>query len=164
MFLSQNIELLSLEMKPEEKDFQREDYELRHTKDNFNLSKEVKEQTFVKIFDVNDVQAFRICEQVKEAEVEMHKNSRDAYDCVLKHFDGDHPLTARIRDPSGGVQLKVKKNINRKLDFNTRWFSLNISTKFVLLCFHHFDYIKDIGKIHISNMLRLKYLRYFRYP
>ena len=135
----------SLEMNPV-RNFEKEDYKLRHTNDNFGLSTEVKEQTFDKIFDVDDIEAKEVCKQVKEAEIEVHGNGQEAYDCVLKHFDGDHPLTARLKDPSGGKELKLKKGVNRKLNSNTKWFNLNISIMFVFLCLHHFDYIKDIGK------------------
>ena len=108
----------------------------------------MKEQLFDKIFDADDSEAKEVSKQVKEAETEVHENSQEAYDCVLKHYEGDHPLTARLRDPSGGKELKVKKGVNRKLNSNTKWFNLNISIMFVFLCLHHFNYIKDIGKIY----------------
>ena len=83
---------------------------------------------------------------MRDVETEVHLNSVEAYNCILKNYSGDHPLTARLVDPSGGVALKAKKYINMKMVSNTRWFSLNISITFIFLILHHFDYIKDIGE------------------
>ena len=140
----------NLELNPEAQEFQKEDYKQRHVNENVSLSQQVKEQTFDKLFDINDDQASKVFKEVKEAEVEVHKNAKEAYDCVLNHYGGDHPITARLTDPSGGSALKVKKYINGKVSSSTRWFSLNISTMFIFLCLHHFDYIKDIGDMHIQ--------------
>ena len=136
-------------------DFQKEVYKQRHTNDNSDLAIEVKEGTFDKLFDIDDIQANEICKKVKEAEIEVHENAQEAYDCVLKHYGGDHPITARLVDPTGGFALKVKKCVNMRLNSNTQWFSLNIVTMFIFLCLHHFDYIKDIGKRHIRYLKNL---------
>ena len=120
-------------MAPDLEEFQRENYMEQHSRDNQNLGEEEKRLTFKRLFDVDDVRTKRICRQVKEAEIEAHKNAKDAYQCVLKHYDGNHPLTARIRQPSGGKKLKLKKQFNKKLNPNTQWFFLNISIMFVFL-------------------------------
>ena len=82
----------------------------------------------------------------------MHQSSAEAYACILKHYNGDHPIAARLTDPSGGLALKAKKHINKKMDSNTRWFSFNISIAFIFLILHHFDYIKDIGESATTNI------------
>ena len=135
-----------IEMLPEVQEFQKENYMEKHSNNTQNLGDDEKWLIFERLFDVDDAGTQRICQQVKEAEIEMHKNAKDAYRCVLKHYAGDHPLTARIRQPSGGKKLKVKKRIDKMLNPNTQWFYMNISMMFVFLCLHHFDYVKDIGK------------------
>ena len=90
---------------------------------------------------------------MRDVETEVHPNSMEAYNCILKNYSGDHPLTARLVDPSGGVTLKAKKYINTKMESNTRWFSLNISITFIFLVLLHFDYIKDIGETTIPRSL-----------
>ena len=134
------------ETNPEVRDFQKEEYKQSHSTENFNKPNEVKERLFIKLFDVNDNQAKDICQQVRDVETEVHPNSMEAYNCILKNYSGDHPLTARLVDPSGGITLKAKKYINTKMESNTRWFSLNISITFIFLILLHFDYIKDIGE------------------
>ena len=127
-------------------DFKKENYKQSHSTENFIKPNEVREHLFNKLFDVNDNQAKDICEQVRDVETEMHLNSVEAYNCILKNYSGDHPLTTRLVDPSGGIVLKAKKYINMKMKSNTRWFSLNISITFIFLILHHFDYIKDVGE------------------
>ena len=122
-----------------------EEYKESHMSTNSH-SRHIKKLTFPKIYDVNDDQVQEICETVREAELELHDNPEEAYNCVLKHYDGDHPISARLEDPSGGALLKGKKFVNKSLKTNTRWFGFKISSMFFLLCLHHFDYIKDIGK------------------
>ena len=134
------------ETNPEVRDFQKEEYKQFHSTENFSKPNEVKERLFNKLFDVNDDQARDICQQVRDVETKVHPNSMEAYNCILKNYSGDHPLTARLVDPSGGITLKAKKYINTKMESNTRWFSLNISITFIFLILLHFDYIKDIGE------------------
>ena len=138
-----------LELINEERLFDSELYKDQHRYDNLSLSSKIKQQTYNKLFDVDDEQVNEICEQVRAAEVEEHKDPEEVYNCILKHFGGDHPITARLVDPSGGLMLKAKKLINQKLNSKTRWFALRLNSMFIFLCLHHFDYIKDIGEIYV---------------
>ena len=135
-----------LELLNEERLFDSKLYKDQHTDGNFSLSSKIKQFTYNKLFDVDDEQVTEICKQVRAAEVEIHRDSKEVYDCILKHFDGDHPITARLVDPSGGLMLKAKKFVNQKMDSKTRWFGLRLNSMFIFLCLHHFDYIKDIGE------------------
>ena len=117
-----------------EETFDRELYENQHTDDNFSLSSMIKRQTYAKLFDVDDEEVIDICEQVRAAEVELHEDPSEVYSCILKHFDGDHPITARLADPSGGFMLKSKKMVNQILGSETQWFGLRISSMFIFLC------------------------------
>ena len=143
------------ETNPVVRDFQKEEYKQSHSTENFSKPNEVRERLFNKLFDVNDDQATDICQQVRDVETEVHPNSMEAYNCILKNYSGDHPLTARLVDPSGGITLKAKKYINTKMESNTRWFSLNISITFIFLILLHFDYIKDIGDTIIPRFFTL---------
>ena len=88
-----------------------------------------------------------MCTWVREAEEEMHGDAAAAYDCILERFHGSHPLTARIVDPDGGFVHKMKCRIDACFAPRTvGWGYLSIISKFVTLCFHMFDYVKDIGK------------------
>ena len=129
--------------------FDTELYEDQHTDDNFSLSSKIKQQTYNKLFDVDDEQVNEICTQVRAAEVEEHKDPEEVYNCILKHFGGDHPITARLVNPSGGLMLKAKKFINQKFNSRTQWYCLRLMSMFIALCLQHFDYIKDIGEICI---------------
>ena len=97
--------------------------------------------------NINDKQVEEICQQVRDVEVEIHGDSKEAYTCILKHYGGDHPLSARLANPSGGALHKAKKLVNNKVNSETRWFGVSIISRFVSLCLLHFDYVKDIGKL-----------------
>ena len=136
----------------EEKDFEKDDYKRNHANNNSAHSSEVKKITFENIYNVEDEQVGEICQTVREAEEEVHQDARDTYSCILKNYGGDHPTTSRLKDPSGGMLLKGKKLVNKKLDSRNRWLGCNISSMFVMLCLHNFDYIKDIGTKSKSSL------------
>ena len=88
-----------------------------------------------------------VFEWIKEAEQELHPNAKAVYNCVLANFGGSHQITARLVDPEGGMVLKIKTRINKKLaPRRIKWFYLTIGSMFVTLCLHIFDYVKDVGE------------------
>ena len=109
-------------------------------------SQDVLEHTYGNIFNINCHHEREICQEVRDAEIEIHKNAKETYNCILEHYSGDHPLTARLANPSGGLLGKTKRLVNQNVNHGTRWYGLSIISRFVLLCLFHFDYIKDIGK------------------
>ena len=120
------------EMHSQRGSFTKEEYRNHHRDNNFAHAQEVMKHTYDNLFDVNDEQVEEICQQVR--------------DCILEHYGGDHPLSARLANPSGGVLGKTKRLVNKKVNPETRWFGVGIIFRFVNLCLLHFDYIKDIGK------------------
>ena len=106
----------------------------------------MKRLTFDKLFDVEEESVKEVCEEVIKAESEVNEGSEEIYNCVLKSYGGNHPLTGRIVDPSGGVFREVKRKINQKFNSSGRWYGATITSMFFLLGLHHFDYIKDIGE------------------
>ena len=127
------------------------------------LVSSVKRGTYEKlsvIDDKSDVE--EVCKTVREAEAEVHSDAKEAYKCILENYGGDHPLTARLADPSGGKLRMMKKRINEYMGTNTRWYGIDVTSSFAFLCLHYFDYIKDIGRLrHMSHVVN--FLRRFRY-
>ena len=138
----------SAESNQEDADVNKEDYINRHKAgDITQLVAEVKRRTYGKLFNIDDMQEVeQVCEAVREAEAEVHSDAEEAYTCILRNHGGDHPLTERLADPSGGKVRGVKKKINTWMGTATRWYGINVTIGFVFLCLHYFDYIKDIGK------------------
>ena len=130
--------------------FDKEEYRSHHQDGNFAHEQEVMKHTYDNLFNINDKQVEEICQQVRDVEVEIHGDSKEAYTCILKHYGGDHPLSARLANPSGGALHKAKKLVNNKVNPETRWFGVSIISRFVFLCLLHFDYVKDIGKMNHS--------------
>ena len=85
---------------------------------------------------------------VKEIEDELHNNPEERYQCILTHYKASHPLIDKIADPEGGILGKIGK-----LGLN-----LNCLLLFVLLLFHIFDYVKDIGN---KPMIKCKIPNFF---
>ena len=134
------------EMHSQRGSFTKEEYRNHHRDNNFAHAQEVMKHTYDNLFDVNDEQVEEICQQVRDVEVEIHGNPEETYTCILEHYGGEHPLSARLANPSGGVLGKAKRLVNKKVNPETRWFGVGIIFRFVNLCLLHFDYIKDIGK------------------
>ena len=128
--------------------FDKEEYRSHHQDGNFAHAQEVMKHTYDNLFNINDKQVEEICQQVRDVEVEIHGDAKEAYTCILKHYGGDHPLSARLANPSGGALHKAKKLVNNKVNPETRWFGVSIISRFVFLCLLHFDYVKDIGKMN----------------
>ena len=132
----------------EEVDVDKQDYIDRHNAGDIALlSAEVKKSTCGKLFDIDKMEAVeKVCDTVREAEAEVHSDAEEAYSCILRNYGGDHPLTERLVDPSGGKLRGAKKGINEWMGTATRWYGINVTINFVFLCLHYFDYVKDIGK------------------
>ena len=137
-----------LEMLSQRGSFDKEEYRSHHQDGNFVHAQEVMKHTYDNLFNINDKQVEEICQQVRYVELEIHGDAKEAYTCILKHYGGDHPLSARLANPSGGALHKAKKLINKKVNPETRWFGVSIISRFVFLCLLHFDYVKDIGKVN----------------
>ena len=127
------------EMLSQRGSFNKEEYRSHHQNGNFVHAQEVMKQTYDNLFNINDKQVEEICQQVRDVEVEIHGDSKEAYTCILKHYGGDHPLSARLANPSGGALHKAKKLVNNKVNPETRWFGVSIISRFVSLCLLHFD-------------------------
>ena len=121
-------------------------YVNQHKDSKISHSQDVLEHTYGNIFNINCHHEREICQEVRDGEIEIHKNAKETYNCILEHYSGDHPLTARLANPSGGLLGKTKRLVNQNVNHGTRWYGLSIISRFVLLCLFHFDYIKDIGK------------------
>ena len=132
----------------DEIDVDKQDYIDRHKAGDIALlSAEVKRNTYGKLFDIDQMEAVeKVCQTVREAEMEVHSDAEEAYSCILRNYGGDHPLTERLVDPSGEKVGEAKKGINDWTGTATRWYGINVTINFVFLCLHYFDYIKDIGK------------------
>jgi hypothetical protein len=81
--------------------------------------------------------------------MELHRNSRQRYRCILQHYGGSNPLAVLVADPSGGAVVSVRRFIASRLaPSSVPWAGamLTISWMFGMLCLHMFDYVKDIGK------------------
>ena len=132
--------------------FNKEEYRSHHQDSNFSHAQEVMKHTYNNLFNINDKQVEEICQQVRDLEVEIHGDPKEAYTCILEHYSGDHPLSARLANPTGGALGRAKKLVNDKVNPETRWFGVSIISRFVFLCLLHFDYVKDIGKMtHKKN-------------
>ena len=89
----------------------------------------------------------KLCKWIQEAEQELHKDARDAYNCILVNFGGSHPVTAKIADPES-LMSKIVIMIDQIFQpRKIKWHFLRIILMFVILLIHLFDYVKDIGKI-----------------
>ena len=152
VFLSQkkpNLEDISMTSK--RMSFDAAFYKNNHlAQDTVDHSAEVKRLTFDKLFDVEEESVKEVCEEVIKAESEVHEGPEEIYNCVLNSYGGNHALTGRIVDPSGGVFREVKRKINQKFNSSGRWYGATITSMFFLLGLHHFDYIKDIGESRSS--------------
>ena len=88
-----------------------------------------------------------VCHWIREVEEELHEEVAERYHCYLSQYGGSHPLTARILNPPGGLELRVRKRIDQHLAPRMApWYVLNITGLFLMLCIHMFDYVKDIGE------------------
>ena len=131
-------------------------YVKEHNDSKISHDQEVLEHTYSNIFNISSQPVKKTCQEVRNAEIEMHKNAKETYTCILKHYGGDHPLSARLANPSGGLLGNAKKLINQKVNRGTRWYGISIVSRFVFLCLLHFDYVKDIGRhwhVYDINMM-----------
>ena len=94
-----------------------------------------------------DDKMIHVCQWIREVEDELHEDVAERYHCYLSQYGGSHPLTARILNPPGGLELRVRKRIDKHLAPRLApWYVLNITGLFLMLCLHMFDYVKDIGE------------------
>ena len=78
-----------------------------------------------------------VCKWVVEAEHELHKDSREVYECVLVNFGGSLDVTSRIADPEGGVIYKMSSKVDQALKpRKIKWYIFKIIAMFALLCLH----------------------------
>ena len=98
VFLSQkkpNLEDISMTSK--RMSFDAGFYKNNHlAQDTVDHSAEVKRLTFDKLFDVEEESVKEVCEEIIKAESEVHEGPEEIYNCVLKSYGGNHPLTGRI--------------------------------------------------------------------